>query len=133
MSWPTARPTASKRGRAPIPACRSSAATAPAPTPKPSAAHGACWAKAGPQPREGTRAVTTRERWRQVHDLLDKGVGLLECSRHLNLSLNTVKRYARAAEPDRLVRAPQYRGIHRSSCGTRAYSRRRESPSPVSR
>jgi len=45
----------------------------------------------------------------QVHDLLDKGVGLLECAIRLNLALNTVKRYARVSEPERLVRAPQYR------------------------
>lgn len=53
--------------------------------------------------------MTTRQRWQQVHDLLDKGVGLLECARRLNLGLNTVKRYARISEPERLVRAPQYR------------------------
>jgi hypothetical protein len=53
--------------------------------------------------------VTTRQRWQQIHDLLDKGVGLLECARRLNLGLNTVKRYARISEPERLVRAPQYR------------------------
>lgn len=50
-----------------------------------------------------------RQRWQQVHDLLDKGVGLLECARRLNLGLNTIKRYARISEPQRLVRAPQYR------------------------
>jgi hypothetical protein len=72
-------------------------------------AHSACWAKAGPPLREGTRAQTTRERWQQVHQLLDAGVGLLECSRRLDLSLNTVKRYARHSEPERMVRAPQYR------------------------
>ncbi len=72
-------------------------------------AHSACWAKAGPPLREGKRAETTRERWRQVHELLDAGVGLLECSRRLNLALNTVKRYARHTEPERLVKAPQYR------------------------
>jgi hypothetical protein len=59
--------------------------------------------------KEGTRAQTTAHRWRQIHDLLGRGTGLLECSRRLGLSLNTVKRYARAAEPERLVRAPQYR------------------------
>ena len=73
------------------------------------AAHSSCWSKCGPPPREGVRAATTRERWQQVHDLLDKGVGLLECARRLNLGLNTVKRYARTSEPERLVRAPQYR------------------------
>ncbi|MGW2557388.1 ISL3 family transposase [Streptomyces sp. NPDC001635] len=72
-------------------------------------AHSACWAKAGPPLREGTRAATTRERWQQVHQLLDAGVGLLECSRRLGLTLNTVKRYARHSEPERMVRAPQYR------------------------
>jgi hypothetical protein len=73
------------------------------------AAHASCWAAAGPPVKEGKRAETTAERWREVHDLLGKGTGLLECSRRLGLSLNTVKRYARAAEPERLARAPQYR------------------------
>lgn len=36
-------------------------------------------------------------------------MGLLECSRRLGLALNTVKRYARVPQPERLVRAPQYR------------------------
>jgi len=73
------------------------------------AAHSACWATAGPPPSAGTRAGTTLERWQQVHDLLGRNVGLLECSRRLQLSLNTVKRYARADKPERLARAPQYR------------------------
>jgi transposase len=73
------------------------------------AAHSLCWAKAGPPPRDGLQATTTRERWHHVHALLDKGVGLLECARRLNLSLNTVKRYARFTEPDKLIRAPRYR------------------------
>jgi transposase len=73
------------------------------------AAHSVCWGKSGPPPRDGVQAATTRERWRQVHDLLDAGVGLLECARRLNLALNTVKRYARTSEPQRLVRAPKYR------------------------
>lgn len=73
------------------------------------AAHSTCWGKTGPPPREGIQAKTTRERWRQVHDLLDSGVGLLECARRLNLALNTVKRYARINQPERLVRAPKYR------------------------
>ena len=73
------------------------------------AAHSSCWAAAGPPRRDGKQAQTTAERWRQVHDLLGKGTGLLECSRRLSLSLNTVKRYARAAEPERMIRAPRYR------------------------
>jgi hypothetical protein len=59
--------------------------------------------------QEGKRAKTTRERWQQVHDLRAKGAGLLECSRRLGLSLNTVKRYDRASEPGRLQRVPKYR------------------------
>ena len=73
------------------------------------AAHSSCWAAAGPPLNEGQQAQTTAERWRQVHDLTDRGTGLLECSRRLGLSLNTVKRYARAAEPGRMIRAPRYR------------------------
>jgi transposase len=73
------------------------------------AAHSACWAKAGPKRQLLTREQTTLERWRAIHSLLDQGVGLLDCSRRLGLSLNTVKRYARVPEPDRLRRPPQYR------------------------
>ncbi|MCJ1676143.1 ISL3 family transposase [Streptomyces sp. APSN-46.1] len=72
-------------------------------------AHGSCWGKFGPPLREGKRAASTRERWRQIHELLDAGVSLLECARRLGLTLNTVKRYARHSEPDRLVRTPTYR------------------------
>ncbi len=36
-------------------------------------------------------------------------MGLLDCARRLNLSLNTVKRYARVPEPERLIRAPAFR------------------------
>lgn len=57
----------------------------------------------------GKRAATNQERWHQIHDLLNNGVGLLECTRRLNLALNTVKRYARVPEPERLIRAPVYR------------------------
>ncbi len=59
--------------------------------------------------QDGPRAATTRERWHQIRALLEQNVGLLECARRLNLSLNTVKRYARAGEPERPQRAPQYR------------------------
>ncbi|MGP4105359.1 ISL3 family transposase [Nonomuraea sp. KM90] len=71
--------------------------------------HSACWATVNPPRPAGVREQSTRERWRQIHDLLDKGVGLLECARRLNLSLNTVKRYARTREPEALRRAPRYR------------------------
>ncbi len=69
-------------------------------------AHAACWAKGGPASTATKQAWNTLERWHAVHDLVDKGAGLLECARRLQLSLNTVKRYARAAEPERLRSAP---------------------------
>lgn len=72
------------------------------------AAHSSCWAKTV-APQDGPRAQNTLQRWHQIHTLLDQKVGLLECARRLNLSLNTVKRYARAGEPERLQRTPQYR------------------------
>jgi transposase len=72
------------------------------------AAHCACWAKAGPL-QSGKRAETTLERWQQVQELRTRNVGLLECARRLNLSLNAVKRYDRASEPERLQRVPKYR------------------------
>lgn len=41
--------------------------------------HNACWATVNaPQP-VGVHGQATRERWQQIHDLLDKSVGLLEC------------------------------------------------------
>ena len=72
------------------------------------AAHSACWAKGMPL-QEGKRAATTLERWQQVHDLRAQNAGLLECARRLGLSLNTVKRYDRASEPERVQRVPKYR------------------------
>jgi len=44
-----------------------------------------------------------------VHELLDQGLGLLECRRRLGWSLNTVKRYARAATAQELHRPRRYR------------------------
>ena len=72
------------------------------------AAHSACWAKGIPL-QEGKRAATTLERWQRVRDLRARNVGLLDCARRLGLSLNTVKRYDRASEPERLQRVPKYR------------------------
>jgi transposase len=71
--------------------------------------HSSCWAMVNPAQPAGAQEQTTRERWQQIHDLLDKGVGLLECARRLNLSLNTVKRYARTRQSEALRRAPRYR------------------------
>ncbi|NED53861.1 ISL3 family transposase [Micromonospora aurantiaca] len=73
-------------------------------------AHSTCWAPVLDAPiYDGPRAQTTQQRWHQVHDLLDQGVGLLECARRLQLALNTVKRYARADRPERMLRVPKYR------------------------
>jgi transposase len=73
-------------------------------------AHSTCWATVLDTPiYDGPRAQTTLERWHQVHGLLDQGVGLLECARRLQLALNTVKRYARADRPERMLRVPKYR------------------------
>lgn len=73
-------------------------------------AHSTCWATVLDAPiYDGPRARTTLERWHQVHGLLDQGVGLLECARRLQLALNTVKRYARADRPERMLRVPKYR------------------------
>jgi len=92
------------------------------------AAHSSCWAGAGPPRRDGKHAETTAERWRQVHDLLDRGTGLLECSRRLGLSLNTARRYARAAEPDRMIRAPRYRATLVDPYRDHLRARRAEDP-----
>ncbi|WP_456112200.1 ISL3 family transposase [Streptomyces specialis] len=72
-------------------------------------AHAPCWATVNPPRPGGIREQTTRERWHKVHTLLDSGVGLLDCSRRLNLALNTVKRYARIPEPPADRIAPRYR------------------------
>ncbi|CAB61793.1 MULTISPECIES: ISL3-like element IS466 family transposase [Streptomyces] len=73
-------------------------------------AHSTCWAAVLDTPiYEGPRAQTTLERWHQVHGLLQQRVSLLECARRLQLSLNTVKRYARADRPERMLRVPKYR------------------------
>jgi transposase len=72
-------------------------------------AHAPCWATVNPPRPGGVREQTTRERWHKVHGLLGQGVGLLDCSRRLNLALNTVKRYARTPEPPADRIAPRYR------------------------
>jgi hypothetical protein len=74
------------------------------------AAHAACWgATQAAGMRKGKLAQTTAQRWAQVHDLHAAGVGLLDISRRLNLALNTVKRYVRADQPERIQSVPRYR------------------------
>jgi hypothetical protein len=46
---------------------------------------------------------------RRDHTERREGIGLLECARKLGWALNTVKRYARAANADELRRPPRYR------------------------
>ncbi|MFT7836773.1 ISL3 family transposase [Saccharothrix sp. BKS2] len=72
-------------------------------------AHTGCWATINPPRPGGVHEQTIRERWKKVHDLLGRGVGLLDCSRRLGVALNTVKRYARMPEPQALRIAPTYR------------------------
>jgi transposase len=72
------------------------------------AAHSACWAGAAPL-QDGKRTEAKLERWQQIHDLLSQGTGLRECARLLDLSVKTVRRYARADHPGQLQRARQYR------------------------
>jgi hypothetical protein len=73
------------------------------------AAHAACWRTCPAEVAPGSRNQRVLERHAAVHELLEAGVGLCECARRLGWALNTVKRYARVADPDQLVRPPQYR------------------------
>jgi transposase len=97
-------------------------------------AHSTCWAAVLDAPLyDGPRAQTTLERWQQVHHLLDQGVGLLECARRLQLALNTVKRYARADRPERMLRVPKYRASLVDPYREHLRKRRTEDPAiPVS-
>ncbi|MBP2334723.1 transposase [Saccharothrix coeruleofusca] len=72
-------------------------------------AHAGCWATVNPSRPGGVHEQTVRERWNKVHELLDQGVGLLDCARRLGVALNTVKRYVRMPEPHTLRIAPTYR------------------------
>ena len=69
----------------------------------------ACWRTAPSASTPGSRNERTLQRHAAVHELLDAGVGLCETARQLGLALNTVKRYARTADGDQLIRPPQYR------------------------
>ena len=71
--------------------------------------HAPCWATCNPSLAGGVREQITLERWHKVHNLVDQGVGLLECSRRLELALNTVKRYARRPQPPAERIVPRYR------------------------
>lgn len=70
-------------------------------------AHSSSW-RAQPCGRVRPIDERTRSRHAAVHQLLGQGAGLLECARRLRWSLNTVKRYARAATAEELARPPRY-------------------------
>lgn len=54
----------------------------------------------------------------QVHSLLAQGVGLLECTRRLQLALNTF-RYSRADRPKRMSSVPDTAHGRHFPCGHR--------------
>jgi transposase len=56
-----------------------------------------------PADRQDGIAIRTRERHAAVHALLDQGQGLREIARLLSLGRNTVRRFARAANPEDLL------------------------------
>lgn len=98
------------------------------------AAPSACWAlclgESGTNGglSAGKSAATTLQRWHQVHELRDAGVGLLDFARRLGLSLNTIKRYAHSSEPDQIRRAPQYRATLVDPYGNYLRTRREHEP-----
>src|ERR1700732_4594122 len=51
----------------------------------------------------GLREQTTRERHAEIHALLGEGLGIKAISRTLNLARETVRRYARAEQPEHLL------------------------------
>ncbi|PSL52477.1 transposase [Saccharothrix carnea] len=71
-------------------------------------AHSTCW-YVGPARRTQAAEEWALQRHAAIHDLLDQGVGLLECARRLGVSLNTVKRYARIPSAEQMRRPPPYR------------------------
>lgn len=98
------------------------------------ASHSTCWAKAGPPRQKLARQESTIERRHHIHGLLSQGMGLGECARRLDLPLNTIKRYARIGEPDRLRRAPQYRACLVDPYRDHLRQRRQEDPAvPIQR
>lgn len=54
-------------------------------------------------PAEGRRAANTRRRHAAVHTLLADGISLKAIARQLQLSRGTVRKYARAANPEQLI------------------------------
>jgi hypothetical protein len=91
------------------------------------AAHSACWAGAAPL-QAGKRTEAELERWQQIHGLLSTGTSLRECACRLDLSLSTVRRYARADRPERLQRARQYRSTLAGPYRDHLRKRRAEGP-----
>lgn len=57
----------------------------------------------GLTPTAGRRVTNTQQRYAAVHTLLAKGLAIKAIARHLHLDLKTVRRYARAANPEQLL------------------------------
>jgi transposase len=72
-------------------------------------AHASCWRTAPAVVQPGSRNERILQQHAAVHELLEAGVGLCETARRLGQALNTVKRYARVADAEQLIRPPQYR------------------------
>ena len=71
------------------------------------AAHSGCW-HTGPGRQSTELDERTRSRHAAVHELLGQGLGLGACARRLGWAMNTVKRYARAATADDLLKPAKY-------------------------
>lgn len=56
-----------------------------------------------PHERIDRTASRTRDRHRQIHDLLNQGVSLRSIATQLHLSRGTVRRFARATDPEQLL------------------------------
>jgi transposase len=56
-----------------------------------------------PPPKPGRRASNTQQRHAAVHALLAKGLGIKAIAQQLQLDRKTVRKYARAANPEQLI------------------------------
>lgn len=75
----------------------------PSTTPPPSAPTPIVSKPPAPHDRTDRTARRTRDRHQRVHDLLNQGVSLRSIATQLRLSRGTVRRFARATEPEQLL------------------------------
>jgi hypothetical protein len=92
------------------------------------AGHSGCWNASPARPADGPVQQRAVQRWTAVHDLRNQGVGLMECSRRLGLSLNTIKKYARVPVVEQLARPRKFRET--LVCPYREHLRRRLAENP---